>query len=258
MYLPSEYEPVKFNDIHNYPGPFINKEKFDGYLSIGLTDQEKIFKGFSGSTPGKNVLPGLMSFVSELGYGSLPDLTLNNKLFKKDGNSLTPAYRYHKRIHRQQKQVIFESGFNEMYPNMQKFYLDQQEIHGNSNKRMIEAVRSNPNIKGYCIHALIAGDWILGAGLIDLWRNPKNDVYQRTKEGNEPRLLSIRTFPRNVFSDEMTNIQLVGINDFNAIRGQLTIQVLDENGIIVFSKTESQDLRAVYMNSLTKKYLLII
>ena len=59
-----------------------------------------------------------------------------------------------------------------MYPNMQKFYLDQQEIHGNSNKRMIEAVRSNPNIKG-CIHALIAGDWILGAGLIDYGAIPK-------------------------------------------------------------------------------------
>ena len=253
MYLPTEYEPMKFNDIHNYPGPFINKEQYDGYLSIGLTDQQKKFKGFSGSTPGKNVMPNLMSFVSELGYGSLPDLTINNKLFKEDGNSLTPAYRYHKRIHRQQKQVIFESGFNEMYPNMQKFYLDQQAIHGNSNKRMIEAVRSNPNIKGYCIHALIAGDWILGAGLIDLWRNPKNDVYQRTKEGNESRILSIRTFPRNVFSDDMTNIQLVGINDLNSIRGQLTLQVLDENGNIVLSKTESQDFKSGIHELLNKK-----
>ena len=32
----------------------------------------------------------------------------------------------------------------------------------------------------------------------------------------------------------MTNIQLAGINDLNTIRGQLTIQVLDENGIMVF------------------------
>ena len=253
MYLPREYEPMKFNDIHNYPGPFINQEQYDGYLSIGMTDQQKNVMEFSGSTPGRNVVPGLMSFVSELGYGSLPDLTINNKLFKEEGNSLTPAYRYHKRIHRQQKQVIFESGFNEMYPNMQQFYLDQQEIHGNSNKRMIEAVRSNPNIKGYCIHALIAGDWILGAGLIDLWRNPKNNVYQKTKEGNEPRILSIRTFPRNVFSDEMTNIQVTGINDLNAIRGQLTIEVLDENGNIVFFKTESQDFKSGIFQVFNKK-----
>ena len=42
MYLPYAYEPMKFNDIHNYPGPLINERLFNGYLTIGMTDEEEI------------------------------------------------------------------------------------------------------------------------------------------------------------------------------------------------------------------------
>ncbi|MCK5279473.1 MAG: hypothetical protein KAK04_13055, partial [Cyclobacteriaceae bacterium] len=89
MYLPYEYEPTKFNDIHTYPGPFINRNLYDGFLAIGLTNEEKKDAGLLGKSPGRNVVPGLMSFVSELGYGSLPDLVVNNENFKKQGNPLT-------------------------------------------------------------------------------------------------------------------------------------------------------------------------
>ncbi|MEM7380825.1 MAG: glycoside hydrolase family 2 TIM barrel-domain containing protein, partial [Bacteroidota bacterium] len=174
MYLPNEFEPTKFNDIHNYPGPFINKDRYDGYLSIGMTSEEKEAKGYKGATPGRNVVPGLMSFVSELGYGSLPDLTINNSQFEEQGNELTPAYRYHKRLAEEQEALLVESGFKKLYPDMQGFYLEQQQIHGAANKRMIEAVRSNPEVDGYCIHALVAGDWILGAGLLDPMEKQKN------------------------------------------------------------------------------------
>ncbi|MBF0199426.1 MAG: hypothetical protein HQL32_17055, partial [Planctomycetes bacterium] len=186
LYLPCEYEPIKFNDIHNYPGPFINNEQYDGYLSVGMTKKEKDAAGLKGNTPGRNVIPGLMSFISELGYGSLPNLVANNKQFEKEGNPLTPAYRYHRRLAEGQKRIIKESGFEKIFPDLEDFCLQQQEIHGAANKRMIEGVRANPDIDGYCIHALSAGDWILGAGLIDLWRNPKTYAYEATKAANQP------------------------------------------------------------------------
>ena len=98
MYLPDEYEPTKFNDIHNYSGAFINENRYDAYLTIGMTDQEKKDFDFQGNTPGRNVVPGLMSYVSELGYGSLPNMPLNNARFREEGNPLTPAYRYYHRM----------------------------------------------------------------------------------------------------------------------------------------------------------------
>lgn len=213
MYLPHEYEPSKFNDIHNYPGPFISNDRYDGFLSIGMTEEEKAKHNYTIKTPGKNVVPGLMSFVSELGYGSLPELTEMNRRFEAEGNPLTPAYRYHKRLEIEQREMLQESGFSKFYPDMKEFYLDQQEIHGTANKRMIEAVRANPDVDGYCIHALSAGDWILGAGLIDLWRHPKSYAYEGTKEANQAQIVSIRMLPRNVYSQQGAALEIIGIND---------------------------------------------
>jgi hypothetical protein len=241
MYLPNQTEPNKFNDIHNYPGPFISEKKFDGYLSIGMTREEKKQNGLNSPTPGRNVVPGLMSYVSELGYGSLPDLIVNNETFKNSGNSITPAFRYHERLNSEQIEILKASGFKYMYPNMDQFYLDQQHVHGTANKRMIEAVRSNPEIDGYCIHALVAGDWILGAGLMDLWRNPKSYAYTGTKEANQPKILSIRMFPRNVYAELGAKVQINGINDQEDINGKLTIEIKDQKGKVVFQKSSSNN-----------------
>mgnify|MGYP000666061921 CR=1 FL=1 len=239
MYLPNEFEPTKFNDIHNYPGPFINEQRYNGYLSIGMTPEEKKTKGWKSPTPGRNVVPGLMSYVSELGYGSLPEMPQNIEKFEKNGNPLTPAYRYHKRLHEGQKKILAESGFASLYPDMKQYYLDQQLIHGTANKRMIEAVRANPEVDGYCIHALSAGDWILGAGLIDLWRKPKSYAYEGTKAANQPQIVSIRVRPRNIYADKGGELELIGINDLDDQAVQLQIEIRNEKDRIVYRKSTS-------------------
>jgi hypothetical protein len=242
LYLPYEYEPMKFNDIHTYPGPFINRERYDGFLAIGLTDEERKERGLRGKSPGRNVVPGLMSFVSELGYGSLPDLEENNESFQMSGNSLTPAYRYHRRLAEDQKRMLAESGFDEIYSDFQQFCLDQQAIHGAANKRMIEAVRSNPEVDGFCIHALVGGDWVLGAGLLDLWRNPKSYAYEATKAANQPQILPIRVLPRNVYAERGARLEITGVNDSEALNGELSIEIVSAEGQEVFSKNSNVEL----------------
>lgn len=239
MYLPGEFEPTKFNDIHNYPGPFINEQKYNGYLSIGMTPEEKEAKGWKGPTPGRNLVPKLMSYVSELGYGSLPEMIENIQRFEKDGNPLTPAYRYHKRLHEGQQRILKESGFAKLYPDMKQYYLDQQKIHGAANKRMIEAVRANPAIDGYCIHALAAGDWIMGAGIIDLWRKPKTYAYEGTKAANQARIVSIRVSPRNMYAEKGGQLEIIGINDLDEEEVQLQIDILNNRGRIVYSNNKT-------------------
>jgi hypothetical protein len=236
IYLPEQYEPTKFNDIHNYPGPFINQGLYDGYLTIGMNREQKRAFGFKGTTPGRNVVPGLMSFVSELGYGSLPNLPETNRRFERDGMPLAPAYRYHHRLAVGQMQALKESGFDRLYPDLEQFCLDQQSIHGAANKRMIEAVRSNPEVDGYCIHALTAGDWILGAGLLDIWRNPKSYAYEATRAANQPRILSIRMFPRNVYAEKGATLSITGINERQSIDVVLTVQIRSESGETVLRK----------------------
>ena len=77
LYLPYSTKAFKFNDIHNYPGPNITNSKFDGFLTIGYSDEENKKRGLNAPTPGRNVVPNIPSYVSEIGYGSLPDLEDN-------------------------------------------------------------------------------------------------------------------------------------------------------------------------------------
>ena len=56
---------------------------------------------------------------------------------------------------------------------------------------MTEACRINPDIAGIGIHALNDGDWVIGAGLIDNFRNPKKPYYA-IKEVFADRYIAIR------------------------------------------------------------------
>jgi hypothetical protein len=240
MYLPGEYSPTKFNDLHSYPGPFINRQLFDGFLSIGMTEEEKQALGFKGRAPlagGHGAVAGLMSFVSELGYGSLPNLPECNERFRQQGNPLTPAYRYYHRVEQEQIRVLRESGFGQFYPKFETFCLEQQAIHGAANKRMIEAVRSNPKVQGYCIHALSAGDWILGAGLLDLWRNPKQAAYEGTQAANQPRIVAIRVLPRNVYAEKGAKLTITGVNELAAQEAVLSVQIVAKGGETILNQT---------------------
>ncbi|MHC4351404.1 MAG: glycoside hydrolase family 2 protein [Planctomycetota bacterium] len=243
LYLPYESEPTKFNDIHDYPGPQINEEVYDKLILTGSKTHEEMRKmGLRGRLPGRNVVPGLMTFFSELGYGSLPDLVDNNERFKKVGNPIAPPFIYNQRLADEHRQALKESGFDKIYPDLKQFCLDQQQIHGTANKRMIEAVRCNPLVIGYCVHALTAGDWIIGAGLLDLFRNPKTYAFEGTKAASQPRIIAIRMHPRNVYSHQGTKIEITGVNERDGIKGDLKVEVADGDGRVVFARTAEVDM----------------
>ena len=112
LYLPYESEPTKFNDIHDYPGPQINEKVYNKLLLTGIKTHEQMrAMGLKGRLPGRNVVPGLMTYFSELGYGSLPDLVDNNERFEKISNPITPPFIYCHRLADEHRRVLAESGF---------------------------------------------------------------------------------------------------------------------------------------------------
>jgi len=229
LYLPYRSEPIKFNDIHYYPGPQVNEEVFTKLVLTGsVTHAQMRAMGLGGRLPGRNVVPGLMTFFSELGYGSLPNLVENNRRFAEECSPLAPATRYHRRLAEEHRKALRESGLDKVYPDLEQFCLDQQQIHGLANRRMIEAVRCNPNVQGYCVHALVAGDWILGAGLLDLFRNPKTLAYQYTKAASAERIVVVRLRPRNIYAAKGTVIEITGVNEREPVPATLKLTVLAE------------------------------
>jgi hypothetical protein len=242
IYLPYEVEPVKFNDIHMYLGAPLNDKTYAHVLGLGMTDDEMRALGYDPEDiKNKHAHAGLMSLVSEIGYGSIPDVVANNKLFREQGNPLVPPYRYHQMLEETTAAVLKESGLDAIYPDVQAFCIEQQKIHSDVNKRMVEAVRSNPNVRGYCVHALTGGDWVLGAGLLDLWRNPKESYYG-TKEANAPRYLALRVMPRNIYAGQGAKITVTGINDLDAVTGKLEVRLVDASGKTVKSWKDKVNL----------------
>jgi hypothetical protein len=251
LYLPYERIGQKFNDVHDYVGSQVTEDFFDGYRLIGTTPEERENMGYEKiKIPGKNVVPGRMTFVSEMGYGSLPNLVDNIKRFEEEGNEKMPAARYTKRIADQTTEAMKLTGFDEIYPDLEKFCLDQQIEHGRVNKRLIEAVRSNPNAAGYCIHALTGGDWVIGAGLLDLWRNPKTAAYEKTKEGNQDRIVSIRVLPRNIYAEKGGDLQITGVNVLEDIDTKINIEIVSENGETILK----EKLKAKLGNGINELY----
>ncbi|WNC69140.1 glycoside hydrolase family 2 TIM barrel-domain containing protein [Thalassotalea nanhaiensis] len=229
VFLPNEKNFVSFNDVHTYPGPNMTNAWFDKFLGVGYTKEEREAFGIKGKPIGHNLKPGVTSFVSELGYGSYVDFDKVNKRFSEQGNPIVPPTRYHKQLGSQLNKVL-QSDLADIYKTPQEFFTEQQEIHGKANARMIEATRLNPNVTGYCVHALTGGDWIMGAGLLDLWRDPKPQVYERTKAANQPRILSIRTFPYSAYAGENVEVLVQGVNDLKSVKGTLHVVVSDSAG----------------------------
>ncbi|MCA0932462.1 hypothetical protein LCM02_08365 [Lutimonas saemankumensis] len=254
IYLPYERTPKKFNDIHHYSGSQVDESEFNGYLATARTNKEKKELGLEGvKSYGKNVIPGLMTYISEVGYGSTPDLLSNIKEFETKGNPILAPSVYHKELNEGYSEALKKIGFDKIYPNISDFYLEQQKMHGIANKRMLEAIRLNEVVKGYCVHALVGGDWVLGAGLLDLWRNPKTLVYEMTKEANEKQIAPIRIIPRNVYAEKGARLEIFGVNELQSDTVFVSIEILSEEKDIVFSQQFKTELTNGISSLFTEK-----
>jgi len=243
MYLPYQDNPLRINDIHTYPGGQVNKEQYDRCLIIGKTREAQESMGLQGlKMPGRNVQPGLMSYLSELGYASWPDIINNNHAFR-EANPIVPAAVSYKKLEEQLYGAFKVTGFDKAFPDLQTYCLEEQKIHGIANKRMIEATRANPAISGYCIHALTDGDWILGASILDLWRNPKTYAYEMTREANQPQIVSIRVLPRNLYAQKGGQIQVTGISEYADSEVQVTLRIETAKGQEVSTRTFASPLK---------------
>ena len=135
IYLPYEVEPITFNDVHIYCGYPINDLTYAQFLALGMTPDEMEHLGYAAAElENKHTRPGKMTLVSEIGYGSIPNLTTNNALFREKGNPLTPPYRYHQMLEETTLKVLHESGLDELYPTLEDFvWNNNHSMHRQTN-----------------------------------------------------------------------------------------------------------------------------
>ena len=86
----------------------------------------------------------------------------------------------------------------------------------------MESLRVDPRADGYCLHAFTDGDWVLGAGVLDVWRQPKA-MYAALKQVQQPLYLAIRTAQANVYADRGTDLKITAVNELPEFDGELVL-----------------------------------
>ena len=245
LYLPGSYEPLRINDVHDYPGTPLAQENYDQLLALGKSEAQ--LKALGRTAPGQHtnshIRPGLLTNISELGYGSIPDLEANVAQYRREGNPLTPDYRIHERLLASYQAIFEQADLGAIFPTFRDFAVACQEIHYTGNKLMAEACRINPDIAGIGIHALNDGDWIVGAGLIDNFRHPKR-AYYAVQEVFADRYVAIRPSRQNLYAGQDVRIRLTTVNDSAAVSGQLSLRVTASDGQVVLDVQEPAVLPA--------------
>ena len=222
-YLPYSSEPMPINDRHIYRPSPVNESDYQHLLTYGESGQ--------------------LTFVSEVGYGGAPDLADNVARYRKQGNPKMPDYRYHARLLESLERIMAEHDLRGLFPDASALFMATQKLQANGNRLQLEALRVNPDVDGYCLHAFTAGDWVLGAGVLDIWRRPKLQ-YQACTEVQRPLYLAIHATPRNVYVDLGTKLTVTAVNDGLAVEGQLRVGLTDVDGTKRILLDESVEIGA--------------
>jgi len=222
VYLPYSFEPLEFNEIHSYRRSPVDDIIYNTYLNMGD--------------------PGRLTYLSEVGYGGLGDLEENVKCYQTEGNPLTPDYRYHHDLKKWLWECIQESGCNSVFKNISDYCMATQELQAEGNKLQLEAVRLNSNIDGYCVHAFTGGDWVLGAGILDIFRNPKQTFYT-IQQVNQPFYVAIRTNKKNIYAGEEAQVKITAINEKTNYDGYLIVDILSEKGETIYNTSEKKTIK---------------
>ena len=219
-YLPRSYEPEPVNELHSYLRAPVNSRIYDFYLHLAgpRFDPGMLFKSVMAA-------PDKLIFVSEFGYGGLPDLPANMERYEREGNPLTPDYRYTHSLLVSIQKAMREMQWENIFSDAGALCRASQRVQAEGNQLQIEALRLNPRIAGYNIHAFTDGDWVIGAGVLDLFRNPKL-TYESIKRAQQPVYLAVQMDPVNMREGEPGVMRIRSVNDGDTARGRLKVDVL--------------------------------
>lgn len=226
-YPPYSYEPVAINEVHSYKPAPVSPQTYDLYLHLPQGGSDPRMLGRSAMKA-----PDGLIFVSEVGYGAFPDLPANVARYKREGNPLTPDYRYHVLLLEGIERAAREMRWGEIFPDTAALCRASQRVQAEANRLQLEALRLNPRIAGYCLHAYTDGDWVVGAGVLDLFRNPKL-VYETVKRVQAPLYIAIQVTPSNFREGQTAKLCFRAINDLDPRNAELDWEIAGPDGGVV-------------------------
>ncbi|MCL5743634.1 MAG: hypothetical protein M1541_06870, partial [Acidobacteria bacterium] len=237
-YPPYSYEPEYINELHSYlPAP-VSPRTYNLYLRLAQP-------GFEMKALGRSIMkaPDGLVLMSEVGYGGLPDLPANVEQYKREGNPLTPDYRYTVSLLASIQKAMGEMKWGEIFHDAGALCRASQRVQAEGNRLELEALRLNPRLAGYCLHAFTDGDWVVGAGVLDLFRNPKL-TYETVKRAQAPLYLAVQVNPPNFSEGQDAKLAIHSVNENEARDGQLEWEIVAPDGRTVHRGSNRVSIRA--------------
>jgi len=245
-YLPYSYESQPINEIHSYRPSPVDPQTYQSYLGLGRPGFDTSSLAQSRS---KMRAPDGIIFISEVGYGGLPDLPANVAQYQREGNPLTPDYRSHVSLLAGIGKAMSEMKWSEIFPDVSALCRASQRVQAEGNRLQLEALRLNPRINGYCVHAFTDGDWVLGAGLLDQFRNPKL-TYESIKKVQTPLYVAVRVNPSNVREGEKGTLLIDSVNDRAPARGRIEWEIVGPGDRVLLHDSKTVTIGAGVTNLL--------
>ncbi len=213
-YLPDSNQPIPINDVHIYRRAPVDEGIYNELDALGKRDTALVRAPLVG---------GLPVFVTEFGYGSLPDVrSIVDNYQRTEAREDAEDFIQIRRIEEDLERVFRAERLDEVFPSVSALCAATQRLQAEGNCLQMEALRANPRVFGYVIHAFSAGGVILCAEMVDVWRNPK-PICRLATEIHRDIYPVIRVWPRVIYAGRPLPIQVTVVSD----RGRLGPARLD-------------------------------
>ncbi len=203
-YLPASEEKTRLNDLHAYRRAPVPEADIEWFSTVGTKAERR------GHT---NVEAGTAVFMSEFGYGSFPDLEGVLEDYAEHGAAPElEDVAHHRTLLESLREGFRANGMGRLFPSVRHLCETTQVNHAEGNALQALALRVNPLVAGYVMHAFAAGGCILGAELFDTWRRPKR-VAEHVAEAQKDHVLAAFLERRSVAPGEPVKTRLVSVCD---------------------------------------------
>jgi hypothetical protein len=224
-YVPRSSEGVSYLTEHYYPGAPLS----EGMLTYLRT------RGVEGQ----------LYFVTEFGYGGLEDVDAVLRNYGASPRKFAEDFQGFVRQKQDVEEALARPEVHDLFPTPADFREAAQALQANVVRLHVEALRSNPHVRGYNLVQLFDSNSNEVDGMVDFWRNHRKKAFAVIRELNQPSGLIVQCSPFNVTSGASVSITVTFFHE-NPIAGArlVRLRALDPAGREIFAAEKSFDAKA--------------
>jgi beta-galactosidase len=206
LYLPYQREKTHYWDIHSYQ-PYPVPDYVDRYYRTLGTAHE-------------------LAILSEMGCGGAPHF---QEVLARFGNAETQDKDTYQNALGALQRCLQESGVHDSVGGIDGYQRMAQTLHVQGLSRQIRVLQANPNCSGFSVTQLADAGKEFGAGLLDLWRQPKVDL-GLLKQANAPLLVTLRPVHDAGYVHNRFDVRIEIVNrSGREVEALLVVQVMYNN-----------------------------